>query len=82
MQLERLKRESGEEISKMRGNAERSKEEAREAELGRLQAEEEAKKQAFRLSEQLEEMQKKQEIEVCGENLLKEIDTILNLTHL
>lgn len=70
MQLERLKGESAEEITKLRRDVERSKEEAREvalkAEMGRLQAEEEAKQQTLRLSEQLEEMQKKQEMEVCG----------------
>lgn len=32
----------------------------------RLQAEEEAKQQTLRLSEQLGEMHKKQEVEVCG----------------
>lgn len=70
MQLERLKGESDEEVKKMRRAVERSKEEARElalkAEMGRLQAEEEAKQQTLRLSEQLEEMHKKQEVEVCG----------------
>ncbi len=69
MQLERLKRESGEEVTKLRRDLERSKEEARElalkAEMGRLQAEEEAKQRTLRLSEQLEEMHKKQEVEVC-----------------
>ncbi|XP_042288219.1 coiled-coil alpha-helical rod protein 1 isoform X1 [Thunnus maccoyii] len=67
-QLERLKRESGEEFAKMRKAVERSKEEARElalkAEMGRLQAEEEAKRHALRVSEQLAEMQKKQEVEL------------------
>ncbi|XP_044079620.1 coiled-coil alpha-helical rod protein 1 [Siniperca chuatsi] len=67
-QHERLKGESGEEITKLRRDVERSKEEARElalkAEMGRLQAEEEAKQQTLRLSEQLEEMQKKQEVEL------------------
>eukprot|EP00064_Thunnus_orientalis_P007077 superscaffoldBa00000766_g7096 len=65
-QLERIKRESGEEFAKMRKAVERSKEEARElalkAEMGRLQAEEEAKRHALRVSEQLAEMQKKQEL--------------------
>lgn len=73
MQLDRLKRESGEEITKLRRDVARSKEEAQElalkAEMGRLQAAEEAKQQTLRLSEQLEEMQKKQEVEVCGKLL-------------
>ncbi|XP_031176268.1 coiled-coil alpha-helical rod protein 1 isoform X2 [Sander lucioperca] len=67
-QLDRLKRESGEEITKLRRDVARSKEEAQElalkAEMGRLQAAEEAKQQTLRLSEQLEEMQKKQEVEL------------------
>lgn len=70
MQLERLKGESDEEIAKLRRDVERSKEEIQElvlkAEMGRLQAEEEAKQQTLRLSEQLEEMHKKQEEEVRG----------------
>lgn len=70
LQLERLKGESAEEITKLRRDVERSKQEARElalkAEMGRLQAEEQAKQQSLRLSEQLEEMHKKQELEVCG----------------
>lgn len=56
----------------MRRDVERSKEEVQElalkAEMGRLQAEEEAKKRTLRVSEQLAEMQKKQEVEVCGKN--------------
>ncbi|XP_078122540.1 coiled-coil alpha-helical rod protein 1 isoform X2 [Sander vitreus] len=67
-QLDRLKRESGEEITKLRREVARSKEEAQElalkAEMGRLQAVEEAKQQTIRLSQQLEEMQKKQEVEL------------------
>ncbi|KAE8287857.1 Coiled-coil alpha-helical rod protein 1 Alpha-helical coiled-coil rod protein [Larimichthys crocea] len=67
-QLERLKGESDEEIAKLRRDVERSKEEIQElvlkAEMGRLQAEEEAKQQTLRLSEQLEEMHKKQEEEL------------------
>ncbi|XP_070699704.1 coiled-coil alpha-helical rod protein 1 [Pempheris klunzingeri] len=64
----RLKAESAEEIAKLRRDAERSKEEARElslkAEMSRLQAEEEGQQQTLRLSEQLDEMQKKQEVEL------------------
>ncbi|TDH04819.1 hypothetical protein EPR50_G00136380 [Perca flavescens] len=67
-QLDRLKRESDEEITKLRKDIARSKEEAQElalkAEMGRLQAAEEAKQQTIRLSEQLENMQKKQEVEL------------------
>ncbi|KAK1883202.1 Coiled-coil alpha-helical rod protein 1 [Dissostichus eleginoides] len=63
-QLERLKRESGEEITKLRRDVTRSEEEAQEltlrAEMRRLQVVEEAKQQTLRLSKQLEEMQKKQ----------------------
>ncbi|XP_033969832.1 coiled-coil alpha-helical rod protein 1 [Trematomus bernacchii] len=63
-QLERLKRESGEEITKLRRDVTRSEEEAQEltlkAEMSRLQVVEEAKRQTLRLSKQLEEMQKKQ----------------------
>ncbi|KAK5887935.1 hypothetical protein CesoFtcFv8_016491 [Champsocephalus esox] len=63
-QLERLKRESGEEITKLKRDVTRSEEEAREltlkAEMSRLQVVEEAKQQTLRLSKQLEEMQKKQ----------------------
>lgn len=74
MQLERLKSESGEEIARLRSDVERKKEEARElalkAEMGRLQAEEEAKQQTLRLSEHLEEMLKKQEVEVCAQGNL------------
>nr|XP_046266739.1 coiled-coil alpha-helical rod protein 1 [Scatophagus argus] len=71
-QLERLKEESAEEISRLRRDVERSKEEARElalkAEMCRLQAEEETKQQTLRLSEQLEEMHKKQEAELKQQN--------------
>lgn len=67
-QLERLKKESGEEITKLRRDVARSKEEAQElalkAEMGRLQAAEEAKQLTLQLSEQLEEMQKKQGVEL------------------
>lgn len=71
MLLEKLERESGEEIARLRRDVERSREEARElalrAETFRLQLEEEAKQQTLRLSEQLEQTQRKQEIEVCEE---------------
>ncbi|XP_028278350.1 coiled-coil alpha-helical rod protein 1 isoform X3 [Parambassis ranga] len=67
-QLERLKAESSEEITKLRGDVENSKEESRElalsAEMCKMQAEEEARQQTLRLSEQLKEMQKKQEVEI------------------
>ncbi|XP_029303254.1 coiled-coil alpha-helical rod protein 1 isoform X2 [Cottoperca gobio] len=67
-QLERLKRESGEEITKLKMDLVRSKEEAQElalkAEMGRLQVVGETKQRTLRLSEQLEEMQKKQEVEL------------------
>ncbi|KAI4814035.1 hypothetical protein KUCAC02_003249 [Chaenocephalus aceratus] len=63
-QLERLKRESGEDITKLKRDVTRSEEEAQEltlkAEMSRLQVVEEAKQQTLRLSKQLEEMQKKQ----------------------
>ncbi|KAF0038226.1 hypothetical protein F2P81_008710 [Scophthalmus maximus] len=66
-QLERLKSESDEEIARLSRDVERRKEEAWElalkAEMGRSQAEEEAKQQTLRLSEHLEEMQRKQEVE-------------------
>lgn len=69
LQLVRLKSESAEEIASLKRGVERSKEEAQElalkAEMGRLQAVEEAKQQTLKLSAQLEEMQKKQEVEVC-----------------
>lgn len=68
-QLERLKAESEEEITRLRRDAERSKEESRElalkVEMGRLQAVEEAKQQTLRLLEQLEEFRKNKEVEVC-----------------
>lgn len=77
LQLERLRRESGEELAKMRRDVERSKEEARElalkAEMCRLQTEEEAKKHTLRVSEQLAEMQKQHEREVCGKNAAREL---------
>ncbi|GAA6233023.1 coiled-coil alpha-helical rod protein 1 [Lates japonicus] len=67
-QLERLRSESGEEIARLRRDVERRKEEAQElalkAEMGRLQAEEEAKQWTLSLSEHLEEMQRKQEVEL------------------
>ena len=73
MQLETLKKESGDEISKLRRDVARSKEVAQElalkAEMCRLQAAEEAKQQTRDLLEQLEEIQKKQEMEVCGKYL-------------
>ncbi|KAM9846387.1 coiled-coil alpha-helical rod protein 1 [Aulostomus maculatus] len=63
-QLDRLKRESGEKIANMRLDVERCKDEVQEvemaAEMGRQQAEEEARK----LFQQMEEMQKKQEVEL------------------
>lgn len=52
-----------EENAKLRRDAERSKEEARECAL-KAEAEEGAKQQALRLSEQLTEIHKKQEVEV------------------
>ncbi len=68
MQLEHFKGDSAEEITKLIKDLERTKEEARElalkAEMDRLQAEEEAKQQTLRLSKQLEEMHKKQQVEV------------------
>ncbi|CAJ1064176.1 coiled-coil alpha-helical rod protein 1 isoform X1 [Xyrichtys novacula] len=67
-QLERLKGESSEEITKLRKALEKSEVDSRElvlkAEMGRLQAEEEAKQQTFNLSEQLGEMRKKQKVEL------------------
>lgn len=71
-QLERLRAESAaaEETAKLKKDLEKSMEEAREwalkAEMCRLKAEKEAKQQSHRLSEQLAEMQKKQETEVRG----------------
>ncbi|XP_040929675.2 coiled-coil alpha-helical rod protein 1 isoform X2 [Betta splendens] len=66
--LERVTRESAEEIAMLCRDVERSKEEAQElairAEMTRLQAEEEAKQQTYKLSEQLEDMQRKQELEL------------------
>lgn len=73
MQLERLKRESGEDITKLKRDVTRSEEEAQEltlkAEMSRLQVVEEATQQTLRLSKQLEEMQKKQGMQVCGKIL-------------
>ncbi|XP_071772744.2 coiled-coil alpha-helical rod protein 1 [Centroberyx gerrardi] len=67
-QLERLQRESGGEIASLRRDVERSREEAQEltlkAEMARLQAGEEAKQHTLRLSEQLEESQRKQAMEL------------------
>lgn len=74
-QLERLRGESAEENTKLRRDAERSKEEAQEcalrAQMCRSQAEESAKQQALILSEQLSELHKKHEVEVCGPVFLK-----------
>ncbi|XP_035033633.1 coiled-coil alpha-helical rod protein 1 [Hippoglossus stenolepis] len=67
-QLERLKSESGEETARLRRDVDRRKEETRElalkAEMGRSQAEEETKQQTLRLSEHLEQIQRKQEVEL------------------
>lgn len=56
-------------------DVERSKEEARQcairAEMCRSQAEELAKQQALAQSEQLSELHKKHEVEVCGTVFLK-----------
>lgn len=69
MQLERLKRQSGEEIARLKKEAERSKgenqERALKAEAARLQTEEEARQQTLSLSKQLEELHMEQEIKVC-----------------
>lgn len=82
LQLERLKAESSETVTKLRRDLERSEEEARDlalkAEMGRVHSEEEAKKQTIRLSEQLEEMHKKQEVEVCGTVSTRKMNTIIN----
>ncbi|XP_047234220.1 coiled-coil alpha-helical rod protein 1 isoform X2 [Girardinichthys multiradiatus] len=78
LQLEKLQIESGEEMTKLRRDVERSKELSRELalkfEMSRFQAEEEAKQQAVRLKKQIEELKKKQEVELqqlnvsrCGE---------------
>uniref|UniRef100_A0A3Q2TXV1 Coiled-coil alpha-helical rod protein 1 n=1 Tax=Fundulus heteroclitus TaxID=8078 RepID=A0A3Q2TXV1_FUNHE len=68
LQLEKLQRESGEEITKLRGDVERSKELSRDlalqAEMSRAQAEEEAGQQTLRLMEQIDELKKKQEVEL------------------
>ncbi|KAM3601611.1 uncharacterized protein V6R79_015667 [Siganus canaliculatus] len=67
-QLEKLKSESTEEILKLRRDIERCKEEAQElalkAEMSRLHAEEVAKQQTHRISEQLEEMHNKHNTEL------------------
>lgn len=67
LQFDSLQEEFKEETKKLRGDVERSKEESREltlqAEMSRLQAEEN-QQQVLRLSEQLEEMKKKQEVQV------------------
>ncbi|XP_041864972.1 coiled-coil alpha-helical rod protein 1 isoform X2 [Melanotaenia boesemani] len=67
-QFEKLKAESVEETTKLKRVAEKSKEESRElalkAEMSRLQTEEEAKQQALRLSEQLDELKIKQEMQL------------------
>lgn len=72
LQLEKLKNESGEDITGLRRDVMRSKEESQEltlkAETGRLQAAQEAKQQIHKLSAQLEEMQKKQEVELLQLN--------------
>ncbi|XP_047462175.1 coiled-coil alpha-helical rod protein 1 [Mugil cephalus] len=68
LQLERLKAEAGDEITKLRSDVEKSKKDSQElalkAEMDRLQIEEEAKQQSLRLSEQLEEMQKNRAAEL------------------
>ncbi|KAK2828484.1 hypothetical protein Q5P01_019518 [Channa striata] len=67
-QLERIKSESAEEISRLKRDVEKCKEESRElvlkADMGRLQAEEAAKQTILKLSEQLEEMQRNQDVEL------------------
>ncbi|XP_030010956.1 coiled-coil alpha-helical rod protein 1 isoform X2 [Sphaeramia orbicularis] len=67
-QLENLNRDSSAEIAKLRRDAERSKEEVQalrlKADMSRKQAEEAAKQQILRLSEQLEDLQKNQEVEL------------------
>ncbi|XP_068187183.1 coiled-coil alpha-helical rod protein 1 isoform X2 [Antennarius striatus] len=67
-QLERLKGESAEQITKLKRDLERSKEEAQElvlkAEMGRVQTEEEFKQQTLKMSQQLQEIHKKQENEL------------------
>lgn len=82
LQLERLKVESAEKVTNLRRDLERSKEEARDlalkAEMGRFHAEEEAKKQTIQLSEQLEEMLKKQEVEVCSTLSTRQMNTIID----
>ncbi|XP_029374587.1 coiled-coil alpha-helical rod protein 1 [Echeneis naucrates] len=67
-QLDRLQTESAEEIKRLRRDVERKEEASweltRKVEVDRLQAEEEAKQQSLRLSEHLEEMQRKKEAEL------------------
>lgn len=67
MQLNNLKKESNEEIKRLRRDVERGKEESRElalqAEMSRLQAEEN-KQQVLTLLEQLEEIKKKHDMQV------------------
>lgn len=74
-QLERLSGESAEENTRLRRDAERSKEEAREcalrAEMCRLHAEEDTKQQAVTLSEQLSKLHKNHEVEVSHTVLMK-----------
>ncbi|KAM9729417.1 coiled-coil alpha-helical rod protein 1 isoform 1-T1 [Menidia menidia] len=72
-QLENVKAESAEEIIRLKREMDRTKEESRElalkAEMSRLQAEEESKQQVLRLLEQLEEMKKKEEMQLQQLNL-------------
>lgn len=67
-QHKNLNRVSSEEMAKLNRDLERSREEARDlcvkAERYRLQAEEAVKQQTFRLSKQLEELQKNQDLEL------------------
>lgn len=59
------------EIARLRGDVERARLEvqelALEAEKARIQAEEEARRCTLRLAEQLEDLQSRQEVKVCGE---------------
>lgn len=68
LQLQGLKSKSAEDIARLQRDIERGKEEAQQlvlkSEMGRLQAEEESKQQTLKLLEELEDMQKKQEVEV------------------
>ncbi|XP_038152504.1 coiled-coil alpha-helical rod protein 1 isoform X1 [Cyprinodon tularosa] len=67
-QLEKLQMESNEEITKLRRDVERSEELFRDlalqAERERFKAEEEAKLQALRVREKIEELKMKQEVEI------------------